>query len=592
MSARHALQWFAVLALWIGAMLHAGAAAAAEPAPRPPGFVALAYRDIVDKDPEQRFGAVTTSRLAEEFDWLKKHGYQPVSLDDLIAAGRGRPLPPKPVLLTFDDGFESFYTRVFPLLQAFHYPAVLGVVGSWISAAPGATVRYGDSDVPRAKFMTWNQVRAVAASGLVEIAAQTNALAGGVPANPQGDIEPAATSRRYDPAQSRYEDEAEYAQRLTRDFTAIVNVLRQETGRVPRAMAWPKGERNQEAVSIAASLGMPITLTLDAGSASIGQLAEIPRRPIVDDPWIGDFADLLSVPGTPQPLRAVRVALDSVHDPDKAREERNLEALIARIRRLHISAVFLEAYVEPQGSQRVREVYFPNRVLPMRADLFNHVAWQLRSRANVTVYATLPVLRFDFAGALAPADPRSQQLAADLYEDLAASANFGGLFFDEDAMPRDGGDGLEDLTAQIAARVARFRGPVKTARNLTAPRVALPAAGAEPSQSLAVYVRSYDYAVITKMPDRQGTATPDAGASLAALVAAARLDDSSLRRVVFNLGAAEGPSGRGAGLAREMELLRELGASNFGYYPDDFLRNRPDIDTIHAVMSLQTVPAR
>ena len=34
-------------------------------------------------------------------------------------------LPPKAVLLTFDDGYKDFYTRVIPLLRSFHWPAVL-----------------------------------------------------------------------------------------------------------------------------------------------------------------------------------------------------------------------------------------------------------------------------------------------------------------------------------------------------------------------------------------------------------------------------------------------------------------------------------
>ncbi len=69
-------------------------------------------------------------------------------------------LPPKAVLLTFDDGYLSFYTRVYPLLRAFNYPAVLGVVGAWIDDPQGGTaVLYGEkSNVTQASFPTWNQI--------------------------------------------------------------------------------------------------------------------------------------------------------------------------------------------------------------------------------------------------------------------------------------------------------------------------------------------------------------------------------------------------------------------------------------------------
>ena len=33
-----------------------------------------------------------------------------------------RPLPDKAILITFDDGYKSLYTRVFPLLKVYRYP--------------------------------------------------------------------------------------------------------------------------------------------------------------------------------------------------------------------------------------------------------------------------------------------------------------------------------------------------------------------------------------------------------------------------------------------------------------------------------------
>ncbi|WP_252385833.1 polysaccharide deacetylase family protein, partial [Escherichia coli] len=55
---------------------------------------------------------------------LRENGYQPVSIAQIREAHRGgKPLPEKAVVLTFDDGYQSFYTRVFPILQAFQWPA-------------------------------------------------------------------------------------------------------------------------------------------------------------------------------------------------------------------------------------------------------------------------------------------------------------------------------------------------------------------------------------------------------------------------------------------------------------------------------------
>jgi len=584
------LRRFGIAALFLGASSYADAAMGAEPVSEGVQLAVLAYRDVVDQNPDQRFGAITTAHLAEQFDWLQAHGYHPVSLDDVVGAASGRMLPPKPVLLTFNDGFESFYTRTFPLLQAYRYPAILGVAGSYMSPPPGGVVRYGDLDLGRGQFMNWNEVRDVVRSGLVEIAAQTNALEGDIEANPQGDREPAITRRLYDRTQRRYEDDAAFRLRLGRDFASIADAIRQETGRAPRAIIWPRGARNQEAVSIAASVGMPIALTLDEGTPSIARLDEVPRFSIANDPSIGDFIAQVTLSKPPQPLRTVRVALDKIYDLNAARTEQNLNLLIDRINRLHISAVFLEAYVEPRRADPVREVYFPNRLLPMRADLFNHVAWQLRMRTHVTVYAALPILNFDFMRDVAA----SAQSVVALYEDLAKSASFGGLFFDTDSRQPEAGPALDAMTAQIVERVWRFGGPIKTARNINVRPTASGAVNDELLRGQTGLLRNYDYAVISLTADLQNAPASDTR-WLTALVAAARASDPSLQRTIFNLQASdaqvpESQARPGAALAKSMELLRELGAGNFGYFPDDFTGNRPDIESIDAAISLQTVP--
>src|SRR5579862_5750858 len=125
-----------------------------------PRFLVLCYHNIEDTNPDQTYVGVTTAKFVAQLSWLQRNGYSFLSIDDLLAARDGRkPLPEKAVLLTFDDGYESFYTRAFPILKAFHAPAVLGLVGAWMAEKPGATVTYGDTPVPRALFMSWNEVR-------------------------------------------------------------------------------------------------------------------------------------------------------------------------------------------------------------------------------------------------------------------------------------------------------------------------------------------------------------------------------------------------------------------------------------------------
>src|SRR3979411_278448 len=78
---------------------------------------------------------VDSAQLVAQFAWMKDNGYRVVSLDDVIAARGGhRALPAKAVMLTFDDGYRSVYTRVFPLLKLFNYPAIVALSGRWLDA--------------------------------------------------------------------------------------------------------------------------------------------------------------------------------------------------------------------------------------------------------------------------------------------------------------------------------------------------------------------------------------------------------------------------------------------------------------------------
>lgn len=74
----------------------------------------LMYHDVTDGPTSDNPMVVTTEKLEGDLCWLKENGYHTILPRELTA---GEPLPEKPVLLTFDDGYVSNYRLLFPLLQ-------------------------------------------------------------------------------------------------------------------------------------------------------------------------------------------------------------------------------------------------------------------------------------------------------------------------------------------------------------------------------------------------------------------------------------------------------------------------------------------
>lgn len=79
------------------------------------------------------FLTVTSSNLEEQFQFLKQQGYTSILLSELVKHVReGSPLPEKPVLITFDDGYRDNYTVMYPLLLKYGLKANIFLVPTFL----------------------------------------------------------------------------------------------------------------------------------------------------------------------------------------------------------------------------------------------------------------------------------------------------------------------------------------------------------------------------------------------------------------------------------------------------------------------------
>lgn len=625
----------------------------ANEAPWPKNHVlGIAYHDVEDRDPDQALVAVRTERMIEQLAWLRENGYKPVTVDQIIAARKGgAELPAKAILLSFDDGYSSFYTRVLPVLRAYNWHALLAPVGTWIDTPPDKLVDFAGDMRPRSEFLTWTQITEISRSGLVEIAAHTDASHKGILANPQGNLQPAAATRRYDAATGRYESEADFQARLRKDVVTITEKIRKATGYNPRVWVWPYGTADGTALQVVDSQGYQMALTLDDGLDALDNLMSSPRFLVASDPDGEHFANSIVAVQSSSPMRVVHVDLDNVYDPDPAQQEVNLGKLIQRMADMGANTVFLQAFADPQGDGLVHSLYFPNRHLPVRADIFDRVAWQLRTRAHVKVFAWMPVLsfaldpklprvtRWDPATGqtsvdpgqyrrLSPFDPTVRRIIGEIYEDVARLTSVDGILYHDDAVLSDFEDAspealrtyaanglpgsmaalrddpammqrwtrfksryLIDFTKELTAKVRAIRGPqVLTARNIFAEPMLNPPSEAWFAQNLDDFLGTYDWTAPMAMPLMEGKPLKQSGEWLEELVATVKVRPGALERTVFELQARDWTKKSGADidggqLTDWMGRLKRQGATSFGYYPDNFLENQPDLKTVRPALS-------
>jgi peptidoglycan/xylan/chitin deacetylase (PgdA/CDA1 family) len=106
---------------------------------------------------------VTPHAFAMQMRWLALTGYSPIDLDTLIAARLGRAtLPPKPVIITFDDGFQGCVDYAVPILRERGFTAIFYLVAGLMGQTSRWLRQPYNIDLP---LMDWQAARRLSAEG-------------------------------------------------------------------------------------------------------------------------------------------------------------------------------------------------------------------------------------------------------------------------------------------------------------------------------------------------------------------------------------------------------------------------------------------
>lgn len=190
----------------------------------------LSYHRIGRKNGKM---VVTPEAFAAQLDYLEKNDYRVVRLSELVEFLAGeRALPRRSVVITFDDGYASTYVHAFPLLEKHGFPATVFLYTDFVGAKDA---------------LTWDQMKEMVASGLIDIQSHSKTHAN------LADRLPGESADAY---RKRVDAEVRSSQRL----------LEAQLGMPVLSFAYPFGDANSTVLDRLARADYRLAVTVNPGS--------------------------------------------------------------------------------------------------------------------------------------------------------------------------------------------------------------------------------------------------------------------------------------------------------------------------------------
>ena len=212
----------------------------------------IMYHLITEKPKYIGKYGVTPVEVEKDLVYLKENGYTTIVMQDLIDfVEKGKKLPKKPIVLTFDDGNSSDYTFLLPLLQKHDMKAVLAIIGD-------ATDKYTNSeaDKPGGKYpnLTWIQAKELHESGNAEIQSHGYNVHG-----------------KRGSGKKKGETGTAYHTRLMADLQKLQDACEAHLGHAPNTFIYPLGIVGENSRAVLEELGMVASLGCEEGVNTVRQ---------------------------------------------------------------------------------------------------------------------------------------------------------------------------------------------------------------------------------------------------------------------------------------------------------------------------------
>lgn len=203
----------------------------------------IMYHHISERKEALNQFTITPQQFEKDILYLKEQGYQTIDTNMLLDhVYNDAPLPEKPIIISFDDGHESFYHYVYPLLQKYNLKAVLSIVGAYTD-----TYSQKNEHNINYSYLTWTQINEMSKTSYVEIANHTYDMH--------------SMDDRKGCSKKNTESLEEYKTVLEKDVLKMQNDIAKYTGITPNTFTYPFGKFSKETVDILKDFGFKCIFT-------------------------------------------------------------------------------------------------------------------------------------------------------------------------------------------------------------------------------------------------------------------------------------------------------------------------------------------
>jgi peptidoglycan/xylan/chitin deacetylase (PgdA/CDA1 family) len=190
----------------------------------------LVYHQIGAKGSDRL--VIAHASFEQQMQHLKAARYRVIRLEDLVEfTALGRQLPRRAVVLTFDDGYQSFLRYAYPILKRLEFPATLFIYTDYVGASPNA--------------LDWDALKRLAGEG----------------------FSIGAHSKTHSDLKRRPGESGEsWSRRLEAELAQPLGLFRARLGRVPQVLAYPYGSYDGELAEKVREHGYVAAFTVRRGS--------------------------------------------------------------------------------------------------------------------------------------------------------------------------------------------------------------------------------------------------------------------------------------------------------------------------------------